>query len=142
MAALVGNFAANIDGATMDGGGTALQRMMSHTGPTNTDGDNDEEEVFTPIEERHEQITKLARQITRQSTRPGGLHRVATNGSVLAEGDIFDYEEGSDLDPFSENFDVRKWTKLVVRHRDTAPRTSGLAYSNMDVFGYGSDAGE
>lgn len=145
---LVGNFVSPGERSSVDHG-SPLQRIMSTHNTTKTINpnagsypDDDVEEVFTPIEERHEQITQLARQITRQSTRNEGLHRVQSNGTALEAGDLFDYEEGSDLDPFSENFDVRRWTKLALRNRETAPRTAGISYNNLNVFGYGSEAGE
>jgi ATP-binding cassette subfamily G (WHITE) protein 2 (PDR) len=60
------------------------------------------------------------------------------------QGNLFDYEEGSDLDPFSNNFDAPKWTRQLASMREEgAPgRKAGLAYKNMSVHGFGSDAGE
>jgi ATP-binding cassette subfamily G (WHITE) protein 2 (PDR) len=57
---------------------------------------------------------------------------------------LFDYSEGSDLDPFSDSFDARKWTKSMVALQDaeTPRRQAGLAYKNMAVHGFGSDAGK
>jgi ATP-binding cassette subfamily G (WHITE) protein 2 (PDR) len=60
------------------------------------------------------------------------------------QGNLFEYEEGSDLDPFSDNFDAPKWTRqLAAMREEGAPgRKAGLAYKNMSVHGFGSDAGE
>lgn len=82
------------------------------------------------LHSRTQHVTALARQISRMS------ERTATN--------LFDYQEGSDLDPFSDSFDARKWTKgmVALRDADTPRRQAGLAYKNMAVHGYGSDAGE
>lgn len=82
------------------------------------------------LHSRTQNVTNLARQISRMSER--------------TTANLFDYQEGSDLDPFSENFNARKWTKGVVglRDEDSPQRQAGLAYKNMAVHGYGSDAGE
>lgn len=83
------------------------------------------------LHSRTQNVTSLARQMSRMSERP------ATN--------VFDYQEGSDMDPFSSSFDARKWTRGMVAMRDddtTPPRQAGLSYKNMSVHGFGSDAGE
>lgn len=81
------------------------------------------------LHSRTQNVTQLARQMSRMS------ERTMTN--------LFDYQEGSDLDPFSDQFDARKWTKGMVSLRDaeTPQRQAGLAYKNMSVHGFGTDAG-
>ena len=83
--------------------------------------------------QRAESITGLARQLTRQSTR------TANTGE-----DLFNYRQGSDLDPFSENFNAKKYVKGIQALLDATgtERLSGLSWSNLSVHGYGSDAGE
>jgi ATP-binding cassette subfamily G (WHITE) protein 2 (PDR) len=98
-----------------------------------------------------EEVHALARSMSRQSvssqgSRTGGrlsgaLHRTVTSGSVVA--DPWNYEEGSDLDPYSPNFSIRKWTRSIVteaRGEDHIPRYAGIAFKNMSIHGFGSDA--
>jgi hypothetical protein len=61
-----------------------------------------------------------------------------------AQGNLFDYEEGSDLDPYSDSFNAKKWTRQMaaIREEGAPGRQAGLAYKNMSVHGFGSDAGE
>ncbi|KLT39406.1 putative xenobiotic-transporting ATPase [Cutaneotrichosporon oleaginosum] len=84
--------------------------------------------------------------VSSQGSRPGGrisgaLQRTVTTGSIAANP--WNYEEGSDLDPYSPNFNVRKWTRSVVtetRGEDHIPRYAGIAFKNLSVHGFGSDA--
>lgn len=82
------------------------------------------------LAQRENGVAELARQFTRQSSRHAD--------------NVFDYQEGSDLDPFSENFNARKYTKELGRLAQGAGvnRLAGIAYKNMSVHGYGSDSGE
>lgn len=81
------------------------------------------------LHSRTQNVTSLARQMSRMS------ERTMTN--------LFDYQEGSDLDPFSSSFDARKWTRgmVALQNVDTPARQAGLSYKNMSVHGFGSDAG-
>ena len=82
------------------------------------------------LHSRTQNVTSLARQMSRMSER--------------TKNNVFDCQEGSDMDPFSDTFNARKWTKAMVAISDngTPPRQAGLAYKNMSVHGFGSDAGE
>ncbi|WWD22190.1 hypothetical protein CI109_106681 [Kwoniella shandongensis] len=55
---------------------------------------------------------------------------------------LFHYEQGSDLDPFSESFDAKKWTRLLMTAvKEHGPvRRSGISFRNLGVHGFGSDA--
>lgn len=79
---------------------------------------------------REQGVTELARQLTRQSTR-------------MPENP-FNYQEGSDLDPFAANFDARKYTRALAKLSQGAGvgRLSGVSYKNLSVHGFGTDAGE
>lgn len=163
---LVGNFTQNYDRSSQQGG-SALQRAHSnvsyhqddtHSSPIHgkshlptitqegqsyptTDGalypsgDSEHDQSSTPMSmtdtltSRTQHITSLARNMSRRSEQ---------------QGDLFEYEEGSDLDPFSNNFNAPKWTRRLAALRDEgAPgRQAGLAYKNMSVHGFGSDAGK
>lgn len=124
----------------------------------------EEIEEFVPTrEQRHAEVVQLARQISRQSTRSsiprasmaqsrdhhgdvaeGGSGGTTTQaGSDSEEQDIFNYEPGSDLDPYSDIFNIHKWTRNMISIMNAGhSRVSGIAYRNMSVHGFGSDAGE
>jgi hypothetical protein len=156
---LVGNFTQNYDRSSQQGG-SSLRRAHSNvsyhqddtaqssgqgkshlptiaqgstqTYPPTDGSDNDQSSTPMSMTEtlhsRSQQITSLARNMSRRSE----------------QGNLFEYEEGSDLDPFSDNFDAPKWTRqLAAMREEGAPgRKAGLAYKNMSVHGFGSDAGE
>lgn len=84
-------------------------------------------------ENRAREVGHLARQLTRQSV-------TGTDDSA----DVFSYQEGSDLDPFSDKFNAKKWTKLMFEAVQTCgpARKAGLSFRNLGVHGFGSDAGE
>ncbi|TXT15780.1 hypothetical protein VHUM_00283 [Vanrija humicola] len=151
-----GSFPSNNDGAAAYDGtgrraslahqaGSPIARTVSLGFRSPRDDDFAEtEEYFTPQAERREEVVNLARNITRQSiTREqtrNTLNRTTTNTNVERK-DLFDYEPGSDLDPYSDNFDVQKWTRRLVQASGDRPhRTAGIAYRNLNVYGYGSDA--
>jgi ATP-binding cassette subfamily G (WHITE) protein 2 (PDR) len=95
---------------------------------------NDNTANMSPEETLHRRetgVAELARQLTRQSTRHG------------THENLFDYEEGSELDPFSEKFNARRYVKgLASINKGTgAERTSGISYRDMSVHGFGTDAG-
>ena len=94
---------------------------------------NNDEPIQSPeetLKAREEAVGDLARKLTRQSTRP--------------EENLFNYEPGSDLDPFSDHFNARKYVKGMASLTENAgpTRLSGVSFSNLSVHGYGSDAGE
>jgi hypothetical protein len=81
-----------------------------------------------PIPAPSQEIIQLARQI-----------------SSSVDGHIFNYEKGSILDPFHENFDSRLWISKFANLEDWAlgsNRRSGVSFKDMSVFGYGTDAGK
>jgi len=165
---LVGNFTQNYDRSSQQGG-AGLQRTHSNVSwhqddavrsspvrekshlPTidqeNTQsypptdgtlypsGASDQDQSSTPmsmtetLHSRTQQVTSLARHMSRRSD---------------TQGNLFDYEEGSDLDPFSTNFNAQKWTRRMaaLREEGSPGRQAGVAFKNMSVHGFGSDAGE
>jgi ATP-binding cassette subfamily G (WHITE) protein 2 (PDR) len=52
----------------------------------------------------------------------------------------FDYEEGSDLDPYSSNFSARKYVRSLATLGKGSERLSGIAFKNLSVSGLQSDA--
>jgi hypothetical protein len=165
---LVGNFTQNYDRSSQQGG-SGLQRIHSNvsyhqdeptrSSPTReksslptinqgsqqtyppTDGtlypsgSSENDATSTPmsmtdtLHSRTQNIADLARHMSRRSD---------------SQGNLFDYEEGSDLDPFSDKFNAPKWTRrLAALREEGAPgRQAGLAFKNMSVHGFGSDAGK
>lgn len=97
--------------------------------PTNADDDGgSEEKAKIGDQENDELVAGLVRKFTAESTRFG-------------LGDPFEAPSGSDLDPSSPSFNARRWTKAFYNATsDSSPRrTTGLSFSNLSVFGYGSE---
>lgn len=162
---VVGNFNYGSYDRQEQHAGASPQRKMSFSqdwgfGQSNQ-GHDDVEEFIPTQEQRHAEVVQLARQISRQSqrsvTRPslshdhqhdiqeGGSGGTTTQADSEAnDGDIFNYEPGSDLDPYAEHFNIHKWTRAMTSHMAAAndSRVSGIAYHNLSVHGFGSDAGE
>jgi len=80
---------------------------------------------------RNQQVSALARHMSRMSSSATAVNP-------------FEYDKDSDFDPFSEKFDVRKWTRHVMHFQEggeTAKgRRSGVSFRNLGVHGFGSDA--
>lgn len=86
----------------------------------------------TNVEEREEEVLRLARQFTEQSS-------YSTAGQTP-----FAAEAGSALDPNGERFNARAWCKAMLQmhigDKEAHPlRTLGAAFSNLNVHGFGSD---
>lgn len=102
------------------------------------------------MQTREEEVTNLARQLSRRSSvapqQNNGLVRQLTGRSSVAPPPekLFNYEEDSDLDPFSNNFNAKKYVKGMAGLSEEAgvQRLAGVSYKNMAVHGFGSDAGE
>ncbi|KAK9454813.1 ABC-2 type transporter-domain-containing protein [Dipodascopsis uninucleata] len=102
---------------------------------------NEYEDTDNVVDETvlNEQITNLARQITRLST--------FSEGSQHAEGlnPFLDSSEDPRLDPFNENFSpayfIRTLLSITSRDPDTYPvRTAGIAFKNLSAHGFGSSS--
>ncbi|KAM3455693.1 hypothetical protein NHJ6243_008442 [Beauveria neobassiana] len=83
-------------------------------------------------ESREEKVQTLARQFSGKSTG-------STNGL-----NPFAAEPGSRLDPNGENFDARAWCRAMLQmHTSDGQahplRTAGVAFSNLNAYGFGSD---
>lgn len=81
-------------------------------------------------DQREKAVLKLARTITDHSTR-------SSSGK-----NPFEFEKDSVLDPHSPNFKARAWAKAMLSLQSRDPekfptRTAGIAYKNLNVFGYG-----
>ena len=77
------------------------------------------------------ELHQLARRSTHQSTN-----------TFVEDGDPFEYQEGSRLDPNGDNFNARAWAKAVMnfQRKDThfLERSVGVVWSNVSAFGHGS----
>ncbi|KAK5084523.1 Multidrug resistance protein [Lithohypha guttulata] len=84
-------------------------------------------------EEGNAHVRELARQYTRQSI-----------ASQSADTDVFHAEPDSELDPNSDNFKPRKWTKAMLNMRQKSEgfveRTAGVSFKNMSAWGQASEA--
>jgi len=128
---IVGNF--QVQNPDRDGVPVRLSRPLTNHNQEYDERTGDNAPELSQAEtmaQREQGVAELARQLTRQSTR--------------YPDNIFDYQEGSDLDPFSENFNAKKYTKGLAKMSQGAgvERLAGIAYRNMSVHGFGSDAGE
>ncbi|RSL90675.1 hypothetical protein CEP52_014514 [Fusarium oligoseptatum] len=69
--------------------------------------------------------------------------RITTRQSECHDGPLFTVDDGGVTDPSSPKFDARAWAKAfyqarVTAAKGTAPRTSGIAFKDLDVYGYGT----
>jgi ABC-type glutathione transport system ATPase component len=86
-----------------------------------------------PATNTNKEIGDLARQLSRVST------------TADAELHAFSPQPGTKLDPNSTNFDPRAWVKAFVKLVESEdgsapPRSLGVAFKNLNVFGWGSGA--
>jgi ATP-binding cassette, subfamily G (WHITE), member 2, PDR len=88
--------------------------------------------VVNDKETEDSHVRNLARQYSRASTEIG-YHPFDSAG------------QGSEVDPNSDNFNGRLWTKSMLKlqrqHGEGVGRTAGFAFRNLSAFGYtkGSD---
>lgn len=69
--------------------------------------------------------------------------RISSRSESGAAGPLFPVSSNGPLDPNSPQFNARLWAKAFLRDRTAAsdgnkPKTSGVAYRNLDVYGYGT----
>ncbi|KAJ5961268.1 CDR ABC transporter [Penicillium vulpinum] len=137
---LLGTLNSNISGA-QDGHESHIAMMESRrhepTDSVSTDDTaNEKSEAGNEEEEREVEVARLARQLTRQSTR----FSVSTHN---AENPFIETREDSTLNPNSENFKAKNWMKnlLAIQSRDPErypKRQAGLSFRNLSVHGFGS----
>ncbi|PLB40011.1 ABC-transporter extracellular N-terminal-domain-containing protein [Aspergillus candidus] len=90
------------------------------------------EDSISSFDVREAEILKLTRRFTEQS-----------HGSSAAQNP-FAAEPGSTLDPNGANFNARAWCKAMLQvstedGQAHLPRSLGVAFSNLNVHGFGSD---
>ncbi|CAI7675725.1 unnamed protein product [Penicillium discolor] len=104
---------------------------MIHDPEKNDDEDTEKEDE----EHREALVDRLARQLTRQSTR------VSVSGAL--DNPFINGDSESSLNPNSPNFKVRDWMKMLLAIRSRNPdkypdRTAGISFKNLNVHGFGS----
>lgn len=87
----------------------------------------------TGADSTQREIEHLAREVT----------NVSRNYGINAHLDVLNPPKNSHLDPNSSNFDNVAWTKAFIHLFESDPnsapsRLSGVAFRNLDVFGYSS----
>jgi ABC-type glutathione transport system ATPase component len=97
------------------------------------DATTEEHPSNKPASDLNHDISALARQLSRVST------------TADAELHAFSPKPGTRLDPNSSNFDPRAWVKAFVKlveaeDGSAPPRSLGVAFKNLNVFGWGSGA--
>lgn len=90
--------------------------------------------VVDESEDHNQEVRDLARQYSRASTSEAGFNPFDAAGA------------DSEVDPNSDNFNGRAWTKAMLRlHKQSGQenvgRTAGFAFRNLSAYGYskGSD---
>lgn len=80
---------------------------------------------------------------TRMSVEIHELARNLTTRSESSPGCLFPLVTGGNLDPGSDKFNARKWATAFYNSRKAAsgiaPRTAGIAFKSLNVYGYGTD---
>jgi ATPase subunit of ABC transporter with duplicated ATPase domains len=127
---LVGNFVAHGDDtsaiAAADVDDTSSGKPNQHSRAES------EKDAAPSMEKREGEVHQLARPFTEQST------------SSTAGQNPFAAEPGSTLDPNGEHFNARAWCKAMLQmytedNKAHPLRTVGVAFSNLNVHGFGSD---
>lgn len=88
-----------------------------------------QDEKFTP-EDIDRRLTNLVRKLSAQSQQSHHSY-------------LFSADENSSLNPQGPSFDARKWARAFYNARYSqdnghTPRVAGVAFKNLNVFGYGS----
>ena len=127
----IGNFVAGAYDRTARTSGASLHQPYSIR---HADDSEHEHELGSSSEQRSEAMRQLARQITQSSMHLGDRDR------------IFSKDRGPELDPLSSQFDARRWVRSLAElsQRDNphlAGGRAGVAFKNLSVHGYGSNAG-
>ncbi|OOF95383.1 hypothetical protein ASPCADRAFT_207854 [Aspergillus carbonarius ITEM 5010] len=114
----------NRDESTLSSAETAMEKR-----------DDSSEEAAEDEKAAEEEVTRLAQQLTRQSTR------FSVSGN--AENSFLEVKEDSTLNPHSSNFKAKHWMKnlLALSSRDPErypKREAGVSFQNLSVHGFGS----
>ncbi|KAM0267314.1 hypothetical protein ACHAPA_006094 [Fusarium lateritium] len=121
--------------ATTTGASSHSKQQLGTASTANSmkDVTTEEHQSDKPPSDMNHDISALARQLSRVST------------TADAELHAFSPKPGTRLDPNSSNFDPRAWVKAFVKlveaeDGSAPPRSLGVAFKNLNVFGWGSGA--
>lgn len=106
---------------------------MTHSDSMTTLQEKTEDKEHLMTEDQDEQATAQINQLARRFT----------SRSETGQPPLFPVQAESSLDPNSSTFNARKWAKAYYTSRTAAsdgtkPRTTGLAFKNLDVYGFGT----
>lgn len=102
---------------------------------------------ISTVEERQQKETEVPKRFTPYEEEVDAelqeLARRSTVGSRTGGNDpLFPVKPDTALDPNGPHFNARSWAKAYYKSRTTAsgikPRTSGLAFRHLNVYGFGS----
>lgn len=140
---LVGNFTQNYDNTGATGGVPPLGRQ-----PSTQHANHDPTPIHAGLEEKESQEGGSSsegetEQIKRDQTTLNLARRMSRQSTDQQTGNPFDVEKDGPLDPWSENFNSRAWTKALLNLEQQEsdkfkPRTAGFAFKDLNVYGYGS----
>lgn len=105
----------------------------THSNSDDEDGDDDGDGDGEEMQRRSSRVQQLARHYTNRSLASGVVPPGANPFQELANAD-------SPLNPNGDKFSARTWAKAVVEMIQSEGhhfRTSGVAFQNLNVFGYG-----
>lgn len=111
---------------------TSKNTDMNEKGGTETDSDDDDDDRAVEAQ-RSNMVQHLARQYTNKSHASG-----VTGANPFAEHAD---DPDSPLNPNGKKFSARSWARNVVdliSSEGHTFRTSGIAFQNLNVFGYGA----
>jgi ABC-type multidrug transport system fused ATPase/permease subunit len=136
-ASLVGNFTSNYDRSQQISGSAQGNPSNDYHYP---DGSKPESGGGTVVDEsadENRQVQKLARQYSRQSCASSSEARSHPFDQAVID---------SEIDPNSENFNGRAWTKAMLHlqkqtGQTNVGRSAGFAFKNLSAYGFskGSD---
>ena len=141
--------------------GDAVQRRLSHPGierrwtyTSQTSSIEMTEDAFRkPDTEWQDQPQannynrpRPRRNISSWARPPPNMSSWSRNTGPLDNVNPFEPPANSILDPNSDNFDPKAWTKAVLALRAKDPskfavRTAGVAFRDLDAYGYGAPTG-
>ncbi|KMU87494.1 hypothetical protein CIHG_05290 [Coccidioides immitis H538.4] len=107
--------------------------LVGNFGANDNRGAESAKDGVSSVVTREEEVHQLARRFTEQSTYSTTVQNP------------FAADPGSALDPNGDNFNARAWCKAMLRmHTEDNQahplRTLGVAFSNLNVHGFSSDA--
>lgn len=141
---------------TSEQGQTAAQRQVSHDKKNSPYAEDDENDRLNTKrdpnaleESSSSELEKGTEEEQEQARREQEVHALArkhTQQSTYSEAEKNPLEAGEDsrLNPNSKNFSAKAWAKSLMHLQLQDPehnpvRTSGVAFRNLNVFGYGAE---